>query len=164
MRTGQNKVQIFGKFSFDTATYEGTNRCKITNMSRTYLFKFSPVNLTGSPQGFSPNQLFTKVEYNTKRARFTNVKHDNVIRKLVPSVLLSLKKNQANKVRRCWYHSPAFQYQIERHSAGNRSNNNNNNNNINGSLSALSSVLWGNSRRVQNHGGGGLHNNFISHW
>ena len=50
--------------------------------------------------GFFKNSNLTQVEYNTKQAHFTNVKHINMIRKLVP---LSLKK-KANKVRRCWYH------------------------------------------------------------
>ena len=37
IRSRQNEVHIFGKFSFDTATYERTNRCKTTDKSRTYL-------------------------------------------------------------------------------------------------------------------------------
>ena len=35
-------------------------------------------------------------------ALYTKIKHVNIIRKFVPSVLLSYK--MANKVRRCWYH------------------------------------------------------------
>ena len=70
---------------------------------------YSPVNHTGSPQGFSLSQIthksnLTEVEYHAKHARFTNIKHTNIIRKLVPSELLSQK--MANKVRRCWYHWP----------------------------------------------------------
>ena len=35
-----------------------------------------PVNRTGSPQGFSLNQILpSEVEYNTNIAHFTNVKH-----------------------------------------------------------------------------------------
>ena len=40
----------------------------------------------------------TEVKYNTKHAHFTNVKHINMIQKLVSSVMLSYK--MANKVRR----------------------------------------------------------------
>ena len=36
-KSRKNRVQIFGKFAFDTATYERTNRCKTTDMSLTYL-------------------------------------------------------------------------------------------------------------------------------
>ena len=54
--------------------------------------------------GLFTKSNLAKVENNTKHAHFTNVKH-NIIRKLVPSVLLSLKK-KANKVRRCWYQLP----------------------------------------------------------
>ena len=41
----------------------------------------------------------TQVEYNTKHIQYTNVKHINIIRKLVSSVL-----QMAHNVRRCWYH------------------------------------------------------------
>ena len=66
-------------------------------------------------EGLQPSQqhrltsgLFTTsnladVEYNTKHAHFTKVKHININRKLVPSVLLS-QNLMANTVRRCWYH------------------------------------------------------------
>ena len=54
-----------------------------------YLLKaYSPVNSTGSSQGFS------KVEYNTKHAYFATAKHTNIIRKLIPLVLLDHKKWQ----------------------------------------------------------------------
>ena len=49
----------------------------------------SSVNHTGSPRGFSLNFYLTDVENNTKHVHFTNLKHINIIRKLVPSVLLS---------------------------------------------------------------------------
>ena len=41
-----------------------------------YLLKalHSPVNRTGSPQGFSLHQIFTQVEYSTKHAHLTNCK------------------------------------------------------------------------------------------
>ena len=65
-----------------------------------YLLKaYSPVNRTGSPQGFSLrssnltqviyNKHLNYLEYNTKHARYTNITHINIIRKLVPSVLLA---------------------------------------------------------------------------
>ena len=58
-----------------------------------YLLKaHSPVNHTGSSQGFSLVQILHKLdylEYNTKHAHYTNIKHINIIRKVVPSVLLS---------------------------------------------------------------------------
>ena len=47
---------------------------------------YSPVNRTGSPQGFFTKSNF---EYNAKSAHFSNVKHIIRIRKLVSSVLLS---------------------------------------------------------------------------
>ena len=54
-----------------------------------YLFKaYRPVNRTGSPQGFSQVQNLAQVEYNTKHAYYINVKRTNIIRKLVPPVLL----------------------------------------------------------------------------
>ena len=42
-----------------------------------------------SPQGFSQVKFRTQVENNTKHAHYTNVKHTNVIQKVVPSVSLS---------------------------------------------------------------------------
>ena len=50
-------------------------------ISNCLLLFLSPANHDGS----SPDYL----EYNTKHAHYTNVKHINIIRKLVPSVLLS---------------------------------------------------------------------------
>ena len=38
---------------------------------------YSPVNRTGSPQWLFATSNFTGVEYNTKHAHFTNVKHQN---------------------------------------------------------------------------------------
>ena len=61
--------------------------------------------------------IWTNLECNTKHAHYTNVKHVNTIRKLVPSVFSSRKKKKANKVRsRCSgthdHFNLAFQYQI----------------------------------------------------
>ena len=79
-----------------------------------YLLKaHSPVDRTGSPQGFSQVQMLHKfhtisiwrdnLAYNIKHAHYTNVKHIiNIIQKLA-LWYCSLKK-MANKVRRCWYH------------------------------------------------------------
>ena len=55
----------------------------IINPHRYLLKAYSPVNRTGSPQDFSPNQILQKMNtnYNTKYAHFTNVKHINIIRK-----------------------------------------------------------------------------------
>ena len=58
---------------------------KTTRRSRSdyviyYLLKaysYSPVNLTGSPQGFLPNHI---VEYNAKHAYFTNATHKLKVR------------------------------------------------------------------------------------
>ena len=50
---------------------------------------------TGWPQGFFTKLNLTQVEYNSKHAHVTNVKHVNIIIwKWVPSILLSLKKWQ----------------------------------------------------------------------
>ena len=79
-----------------------------------YLFIYWRLIAQSTSRHFTKSNL-TEVKYNTKHAYFTKIKHINIIRKLVPSVLLSLKKRRANKVRRCWYHWPfglAFQYQI----------------------------------------------------
>ena len=39
--------------------------------------------------GLFTQSNLSEVEYNTNNAHFTNVKHTNIIQKLVPSVLLS---------------------------------------------------------------------------
>ena len=40
------------------------------------LLAYSPVNRSGSPQGFSQVKFRTQVEYNTKHAHYINVKHN----------------------------------------------------------------------------------------
>ena len=60
----------------------------------------------GSSGLFTSSNL-AQVEYNTKHAHYIHVKHTNIIRiKLFPSGIALVKKKKANKVRRCWYHSP----------------------------------------------------------
>ena len=60
-----------------------------------YLLRaYGPVNRAGPPQGVWLHQILHKVECNTRHARFTNVKHVNVIRRLVPSVFVSFIKRQ----------------------------------------------------------------------
>ena len=57
------------------------------------LYYYSPVNHTGSPQGFSQFQVSHKMNTieNMHITRYINIKikRTNIIRKLVPSVLLS---------------------------------------------------------------------------
>ena len=55
-----------------------------------YLLKaYSPVNCTGSTSGFFTKSHLTQIEYKRKHAHITNVRHINIVRKLVPLVLLS---------------------------------------------------------------------------
>ena len=44
----------------------------------------------------------TQVKYNTQYADYANVKHINIMRKLLHSKLLLYKREKT--VRRCWYH------------------------------------------------------------
>ena len=53
----------------------------------------------GQLRAFHKFKFCTQVEYNTKHAHYINIKHTNIIRKVVP--LVSLPLNMANKVRRC---------------------------------------------------------------
>ena len=43
----------------------------------------------GHPRAFHKFTFRTQVEYNTKHAHYINVKHTNIIRKVVPSASLS---------------------------------------------------------------------------
>ena len=67
--------------------------CRCAHLLFLSLLKaFAHVNCTGSPQGFSLNQIWhtSWIQFtNTKLACFTNVKQINKIRKLAPSVLFS---------------------------------------------------------------------------
>ena len=53
------------------------------------LLASSQVNRSGSPQAFHKFKFRTQVEYNSKHAYYINVKHTDIIRKVVPSVSLS---------------------------------------------------------------------------
>ena len=62
-----------------------------------YLLKayvIAPVKCTGSPWGFSLDQILYKLNTIQKHAQYRNVKHINIIRKLVPSVLLYVKNGK----------------------------------------------------------------------
>ena len=61
----------------------------------------SQVNRTGSPHGFLRDQILRKL-ITIQNICIIQTEHINIIRKSVPSVLLSIK--MANKVRRYWYH------------------------------------------------------------
>ena len=76
-----------------TGSPKGFSQVQISQVeyNTMYLLKdYSPVNRTGSHEDFSQVQM-SQVEYNTKHAHYNykNVKHINIIRTLVLSVLLS---------------------------------------------------------------------------
>ena len=60
--------------------------------------------------GLFTKSNLTEVEYTTKHAHLTDIKHINIIRKLLLWYYfgITLIKKKANKIRRCWYQvSPA---------------------------------------------------------
>ena len=116
----QKHVHVYADTSASTLTLEKKEKNLITNNHMgneqvllrkwQFIYLFIEGLKPSQPHRVTPglftNSNLTQVEYNTKHAHFTftNIKHINIIRKLVPFVLLiCCHKKMANKVRRCWY-------------------------------------------------------------